>query len=131
MYVCMYVCMFLRCPNTAGQPEQASLNQCQLVAQNWCSAHTQLMVEIRFLCYVFDTRALTAWSFVSSHVTSRCCQIFDSWHQSSSSITIAHKSNCSLATYPFLSLSKLCMYHYYRDVFGRYDNEYGNQRRTL
>ena len=29
-----------------GQPEQASLNQCQLIAKNWCSAHAQLMVEI-------------------------------------------------------------------------------------
>ena len=23
----------------AGQPEQVSLNQCQLIAQNWCSVH--------------------------------------------------------------------------------------------
>ena len=42
----------------AGQPEQASLNQCQLIAQNWCSAHAQLMVEIRFFCNVLDMRAL-------------------------------------------------------------------------
>ena len=42
----------------AGQPEQASLNQCQLIAQNWCSAHAQLMVEIRFLWNAIDTRAL-------------------------------------------------------------------------
>ena len=50
----------------AGQPEQASLNQCQLIAQNWCSAHAQLMVEIRFLCNVIDTRAMIG---PCSHVT--------------------------------------------------------------
>ena len=26
--------------------------RCQLIAPNWCSAHAQLMVEIRFLCNV-------------------------------------------------------------------------------
>ena len=51
----------------AGQPEQASLNQCQLIAQNWCSAHALLMVEIRFLCYVIDTRTVIG---PCSHVTS-------------------------------------------------------------
>ena len=44
-----------------GQPKQASLNQCQLIAANspnWCSTHPQLIVAIRFLCNVIDTRAL-------------------------------------------------------------------------
>ena len=51
----------------AGQPEQASLNQCQLIAQNWCSAHAKLMLASRFLCNVIDTRALIG---PCSHVTS-------------------------------------------------------------
>ena len=38
----------------AGQPEQASLNQCQIIAQNLCSAHAQLMLAIMFLCKVND-----------------------------------------------------------------------------
>ena len=42
----------------AGQPEHASLNQCQLIAANRCSGHPQLVVEIRFLCNVIDARAL-------------------------------------------------------------------------
>ena len=55
----------------AGQPEHASLNQCQLIAANrpklvlWA---TQLVVEIRFLCNVIDARALIG---PCSHVTSR------------------------------------------------------------
>ena len=32
----------------ASQPERASLNQRQLIAQNWCSAYVQLMLAIRF-----------------------------------------------------------------------------------
>ena len=36
----------------AGQPEHASLNQCQLIAANRCSGHPQLVVEITFLCNV-------------------------------------------------------------------------------
>ena len=51
----------------AGQPEHASLNQCQLIAANRCSGHPQLVVEIRFLCNVIDTRALIG---TCSHVTS-------------------------------------------------------------
>ena len=50
-----------------GQPEHASLNQCQLIAPNRCSGHPQLVVEIRFLCNVIDTRALIG---PCSHVTS-------------------------------------------------------------
>ena len=46
----------------AGQPEHASLNQCQLIAANRpkliSSGHPQLVVEIRFLCNVIDARAL-------------------------------------------------------------------------
>ena len=52
----------------AGQPEQANFNQCQLIAQNWCTAHAQLMLAIRFLCNVIDMRALIG---PCSHVTSR------------------------------------------------------------
>ena len=52
----------------AGQPEQASLNQCQIIAQNSCSAHAQLMLAIRFLCNVNDIRVLIG---PCSHVTSR------------------------------------------------------------
>ena len=66
------ICLWFQCSNNhyctddqkqvylkpAGQPEQASLNQCQLIAQNWCVAHAQLKLEIRFLCNVTDTRAL-------------------------------------------------------------------------
>ena len=51
----------------AGQPEHASLNQCQLLAANRCSGHPKLAVEIRFLCNVIDTRALIG---PCSHVTS-------------------------------------------------------------
>ena len=51
-----------------GQPEQASLNQGQLIARNWCSAHTQPLLAISFLCNVIDTGA---WIGPSSHVTSR------------------------------------------------------------
>ena len=36
----------------AGQPEQAGLNQCQLIAHKLCSVHAQLMLAIRFLCNV-------------------------------------------------------------------------------
>ena len=36
----------------AGQPEHASLNQCQLIVANRCSGHPQQVVEIRFLCNV-------------------------------------------------------------------------------
>ena len=68
----------------AGQPEYASLNQCQLIAanlgQNWCSGQPQLVVEIRFLSNVIDARALIG---PCSHVTSRCCLIWYSWHESS------------------------------------------------
>ena len=42
----------------ASHPEQESLNQCQLIAQNLCTAHAQLMLAIRFLCNVNDIRAL-------------------------------------------------------------------------
>ena len=55
----------------AGQPEHASLNQCQLITangcQNWFSGHPQLVVEIRFLCNVIDAGALIG---PCSHVTS-------------------------------------------------------------
>ena len=51
----------------AGQPKHASLNQCQLIAANWCSGHPQLVVEIRFLCDIIDARALIGHC---SHVTS-------------------------------------------------------------
>ena len=54
-----------------GQPEHASLNQCQLIAANrpkLCSGHPQLVVEIRFLSNVIDARALIG---PCSHVTSR------------------------------------------------------------
>ena len=55
----------------AGQPEHASLNQCQLIAanrpKNWCSGHPQLVVEIRFLSNVIDARTLIG---PCSHVTS-------------------------------------------------------------
>ena len=61
----------------ASQPEHASLNQCQLIAAN---RHPQLVVEIRFLCNVIDARALIG---PCSHVTSRCCLIWYSWHESS------------------------------------------------
>ena len=40
----------------ASHPEQASPNQCQLIAQNVCTAHAQLLLSIRFLCNVNDTR---------------------------------------------------------------------------
>ena len=39
----------------AGQPEQASLNQCQQIAQNLCSAHAELMLAIGSLCNINDT----------------------------------------------------------------------------
>ena len=52
----------------AGQPEQASVNLCQLIAQNWCSVHAQLMLAIQFLCNLIDTRALIG---PCSHVSLR------------------------------------------------------------
>ena len=52
----------------ASQLEEASLNQCQLIAQNWCSAYAQLTLVIRFLCNIVDTRALIG---PCSHVTLR------------------------------------------------------------
>ena len=55
----------------AGQPEHASPNQCLLIAPYKPKIGAQLMVEIRFLCYVIDTRALIR---PCSQVTSRCCQ---------------------------------------------------------
>ena len=63
----------------AGQPEHASLNQCQLIAANRCSGHPQLVVEIGFLCNVIDTRALigpcsnvtSVWS-KATPLTARC-----------------------------------------------------------
>ena len=67
----------------AGQPEQASLNQCQLIVQNWCSEHPQLTMEIRYFCYVIDTRALIG---PCSHVALRWCQIWYFWHESNSSL---------------------------------------------
>ena len=57
----------------AGQPEHASLNQCQLIVANRCSGHPQQVVEIRFLCNVIDARALIG---PCSHVTSPCCLIW-------------------------------------------------------
>ena len=51
-----------------GQPEQASLNQGQLIARNWCSAHAQLLLAISFLCNVIDTGARIG---PCCHVTSR------------------------------------------------------------
>ena len=67
----------------AGQPEHASLNQCQLIAANrrynWCSGHPQLVVEIWFLSNVIDARALIG---PCSHVTSRWRLIWYSWHES-------------------------------------------------
>ena len=56
----------------AGQPEHASLNQCQLIVANRCSGHPQQVVEIRFLCNVIDAGALIG---PCSHVTSCCCLI--------------------------------------------------------
>ena len=58
----------------AGQPKQASLNQRQLIAQTSCCAHTQMMLAIRFLCNVNDTRALIG---PHSLVTPHRCQISD------------------------------------------------------
>ena len=55
-----------------GQPEHASLNQCQLIVANRCSGHPQQVVEIRFLCNVIDAGALIG---PCSHVTSCCCLI--------------------------------------------------------
>ena len=57
----------------AGQPEHASLNQCQVIVANRCSGHPQQVVEIRFLCNVIDARALIG---PCSHVTSPCCLIW-------------------------------------------------------
>ena len=54
----------------AGQPEHASLNQCQLIAVNrpfGALGTPQMVVEIRFLSNVFDARALIG---PCSHVTS-------------------------------------------------------------
>ena len=42
----------------AGQPEQASLNQCQRINQSSCSVHAQLMLAIRSLSNANDTRTL-------------------------------------------------------------------------
>ena len=56
----------------AGQPEHASLNQCQLIVANRCSGHPQQVVEIKFLCNVIDAGALIG---PCSHVTSCCCLI--------------------------------------------------------
>ena len=56
----------------AGQPEHASLKQCQLIVANRCSGHPQQVVEIRFLCNVIDAGALIG---PCSHVTSCCCLI--------------------------------------------------------
>ena len=56
----------------AGQPEHASLNQCQLIVANGCSGLPQQVVEIRFLCNVIDAGALIG---PCSHVTSCCCLI--------------------------------------------------------
>ena len=57
---------------SVGQPEHASLNQCQLIAANrpkiGALVHPQLVVEIRFLSNVIDARALIG---PCSHVTSR------------------------------------------------------------
>ena len=52
----------------ASQPEQASLNQCHLIAQNRCSPQAQLKEEIRFLCNVINTRDLVG---SCSHVALR------------------------------------------------------------
>ena len=57
----------------AGQPEHASLNQCQLIVANRRSGHPQQVVEIRFLCNVIDAGALIG---PCSHVTSPCCLIW-------------------------------------------------------
>ena len=56
----------------AGQPEHASLKQCQLIVANRCSGHPQQVVEIRFLCNVIDAGALIG---PCPHVTSCCCLI--------------------------------------------------------
>ena len=56
----------------AGQPEHASLKQCQLIVANRCSGHPQQVVDIRFLCNVIDAGALIG---PCSHVTSCCCLI--------------------------------------------------------
>ena len=37
-------------PKPAGQPEHASLNQCQLIGQKLVLWAPHLVVEIRFLC---------------------------------------------------------------------------------
>ena len=62
----------------AGQPEHASLNQCQLIAANRGSGIPSWWW--RFLCNVIYARALIG---LCSHVTSRCCLIWYSWHESS------------------------------------------------
>ena len=71
----------------AGQPEHASLNQCQLIAANrqinWCSGQPQLVVEIRFLSNVIDARALIG---PCSHVTSRWWLFWYSCHEASISL---------------------------------------------
>ena len=64
----------------AGQPEHASLNQCQLIAVNRPrigALDTPNLVEIRFLSNVIDARALIG---PCSHVTSRWWLIWYSWH---------------------------------------------------
>ena len=72
----------------AGQPEHASLNQCQLIVANRCSGHPQQVVEIRFLCNVIDAGALIALS-ASPGMRLAC--------------NYRAYSNWSLVTYPFFS----------------------------
>ena len=82
----------------AGQPEHASLNQCQLIVVNRCSGHPQQVVEIRFLCNVIDAGALIG---PCSHVTSAAAL------SASPGMRLACNyraySNWSLVTYPFFS----------------------------
>ena len=59
----------------AGQPEHASLNQCQLIVANRCSGHPQQVVEIRFLCNVISLIKYTAFidSLIVTLEQSRAC----------------------------------------------------------
>ena len=82
----------------AGQPEQASLNQCQRIAQNLCSSHAELMLAIGFLCNINDTRALIS---PCSHADARSVN-----HGVSPALHYSAYGNWSLATYPFFSSSE-------------------------
>ena len=91
----------------AGHPEQASLNQCQLIAQNLYTAHAQLMLAIRFLCNVNDTWLVFVPSWPYADARSVTSGMSPALHYSSYSSSILHLNEKEVFYLPTINMAMM------------------------